>query len=120
MQNVTKDVATKETTRSVRDSLKRVQSLVQIQPIIEEALAEKIASVSMTPREDIDLNKPLAAYGMDSLVAVEIRNWIANEIAANISALDFIAISLLAGLTKAVISKSTFIGHSAMSASATE
>ena len=74
----------------------------------------------MTPREDIDLDKPLAAYCMDSLVAVEVRNWIVNEMAANISALEFLASSSLAGLAKAVISKSTLIDQSAMSALATE
>ena len=116
-QSTTEDVATKSKTVSLRDSLKRVTSLAEVQQIIEEALAGKIANLSMTPREDIDLEKPLAAYGMDSLVAVEIRNWITNELAAKINALEFIASSSLAGLTKAVISKSTLIDESVRAAS---
>ena len=110
-QITTEDVATKDKkATSIRDTLKKqTHSLAAIQLIIQEALAGKIASVSMTPREDIELEKPLAAYGMDSLVAVEMRNWIANEMGANISALEFIATSSLAGLTKAVVEKSTLI-----------
>ena len=116
-QNTTDNASTKDRTISTRDSLKQVHSLSEIQQTIQDALVGKIASVSMTPREDIDLEKPLAAY---SLVAVEIRNWIANEMAANISALEFIASSSLAGLGKAVVEKSTLIDLSAVVGAATE
>ena len=119
-QNTTDHASNKDKTISTRDSLKQVHSLSEVQRIIQDALVGKIASVSMTPREDIDLEKPLAAYGMDSLVAVEIRNWIANEMAANISALEFIASSSLAGLGKAVVEKSTLIDRNAVVGAATE
>ena len=119
-QNTTDNASAKDQAVSTRDSLKQVHSPAEIQRIIQDALVGKIASVSMTPREDIDLEKPLAAYGMDSLVAVEIRNWIANEMAANISALEFIASSSLAGLCKAVVEKSTLIDRSAVVASGAE
>ena len=118
-QSTSGDVTTKSKIVSLRDSLKQVTSLAEVQRIVEEALAGKIANLSMTPREDIDPQKPLAAYGMDSLVAVEIRNWITNEMAASINALEFIASSSLAGLTTAVISKSTLIDLGALSVSAT-
>ena len=107
-QNTTHDASTTKPI-STLDSLKHATSLPEIQQIINDALIGKIASVSMTAREDIDAEKPLAAYGMDSLVAVEIRNWIANEMGANISALEFIASSSLAGLGKAVLEKSSLI-----------
>lgn len=97
----------------IRNSLKQASSLAQIQVIIEEALVGKLASVSMTPTDDVDLHKPMAAYGMDSLVAVEMRNWITQEMGANIPALDFLASSSLAGLTQVVIRKSTWIDHTA-------
>ena len=85
------------------------------------ALIEKIASISMTPKEDVDLDKPLAVYGMDSLLAVEMRNWITNEMAADIPALEFIASSSLAGLTNfIIIGKSTLVDVAAMSIPATE
>ena len=121
-QSTTENVVstTKTTTMSIRESLKQATSLAEMQQLIRDALAGKIASVSMTPREDIETDKPLATYGMDSLVAVDIRNWIANEMAANISALEFIDCNSLAGLSDAVIEKSTLIDQSAMVASATE
>ena len=119
-QNTTAHFVSKDNTISIRDSLKQASSLAQVRRMVEEALVGKIASVSMTPREDVDLDKPLAAYGMDSLVAVELRNWITNEMAASIPALEFIASSSLAGLTKVIISKSTLVDLGAMSVSATD
>ena len=119
-QDTTDNVAKKDKTVSIRDSLKQVLSRAQLEQIIQEALIGKIASVSMTPREDVDPDKSMAVYGMDSLVAVEVRNWIANQMAANVSALEFIASTSIAGLTQAVINRSTLIDQSAISALATE
>ena len=106
-------IADKNDLVAIRDSVKQASSLAQIQVIIEGALVGKLASVSMTPVEDVDLQKPMAAYGMDSLVAVEMRNWITNEMAANIPALEFLASSSLAGLAKVIMKKSTLIDQTA-------
>jgi NAD(P)-dependent dehydrogenase (short-subunit alcohol dehydrogenase family) len=43
--------------------------------IVESALVEKVASAIPMPPEDVDPEKPGALYGVDSLVANEIRNW---------------------------------------------
>lgn len=98
---------------SIRDSLKQATSPAQVQARIEEALVGKLAALSMTPAEDVDLQKPMTAYGMDSLVAVEMRNWIATEMAANIPALEFLSSSSLAGLAKLIVRKSTLIEQNA-------
>lgn len=121
-QSTTENVisSTKTTTVSIKQALKHASSLADIQHIIRDGLVGKIASVSMAPRGEIEINKPLATYGMDSLVAVDIRNWIANEMAANITALEFIDRSSLAGLSDKVIEKSTLIHQSALVSSVTE
>ena len=118
--NITESAAKKDIRISIRESLKQASSISQIQHIVEEVLVEKIASVSMILEEDVDLDKSLAAYGMDSLVAVEIRNWIINEMAANIPALEFIASSSLGGLIKVIMNKFTLVDLGAVSASATK
>lgn len=33
---------------------------------------------------DIDTSKPLHTYGIDSLIAIDLKNWLAREIGANI------------------------------------
>lgn len=44
--------------------------------LIADALAKKLSRALSMQAEDIAENKPLHAHGVDSLVAVELRNWI--------------------------------------------
>jgi hypothetical protein len=59
--------------------------------IISEALVAKIADILRIPASEIDPHRPLYLYGVDSLVAQEVRNWITREIKANMALLDILA-----------------------------
>lgn len=56
--------------------------------IITNALVNKIARASAIPPSEINTNKPLLSYGVDSLVAVELRNWIMKEFGREIAVFD--------------------------------
>ena len=43
------------------------------------ALMDKVSSITMIERDEVEPDAPLAAYGLDSLVSVELRNWIRRE-----------------------------------------
>ncbi|KAJ4322670.1 hypothetical protein N0V84_004695 [Fusarium piperis] len=56
--------------------------------IVLRALAAKLArAMSMSP-EDIEPNKPLSVYGVDSLMAVELRSWIGRDFGAAVAISD--------------------------------
>ncbi|KAF2139378.1 uncharacterized protein K452DRAFT_352624 [Aplosporella prunicola CBS 121167] len=76
---------------SLRTALPAAGSLMEARNIIIAALATKLARSLMMPVEDMDTSKPVNAYGVDSLVAVEIRNWIFREIRANVSIFDLLS-----------------------------
>ncbi|UQC74786.1 beta-ketoacyl synthase domain-containing protein [Colletotrichum lupini] len=59
--------------------------------LITSALVQRLAKLMMMPEDDVDAGKPLSAYGVDSLVAVEVRNWIAKEVAVEVSVFDIMA-----------------------------
>jgi zearalenone synthase (highly reducing iterative type I polyketide synthase) len=59
--------------------------------IILEALVEKIAGILRMPASEIDPQRPLYSYGVDSLVALEVRNWVTRETKANMALLDILA-----------------------------
>ena len=44
-----------------------------------EALISKVSAMTMTDRDEVLADTPLAAYSLDSLVSVELRNWIRRE-----------------------------------------
>jgi acyl carrier protein len=43
--------------------------------------------MSIAP-EDVELGKPLSSYGVDSLMAVELRNWIRRDFGAPVAVFD--------------------------------
>lgn len=55
--------------------------------------------------DSIETGKPLMAYGLDSLAAVELRNWIKQKIGVELSTLDIINGSSLIALSEKIISK---------------
>lgn len=42
-------------------------------------LMDKVSSITMIERDEIEADAPLANYSLDSLVSVELRNWIRRE-----------------------------------------
>jgi acyl carrier protein len=57
--------------------------------VVTAALAKKLARAVSMSIEDVDPDQPLHAFGVDSLVAVEIRSWISKEFAADIAVSEF-------------------------------
>jgi hypothetical protein len=52
---------------------------------ITRALSAKLSGMFMISESDIDVRLPLAEYGIDSLVTVELRGWICQSARADIS-----------------------------------
>ena len=90
--------------RPIRDQLRKVKSLDEATHHICESIIAKVSSLSMIPVEEISETKPISVYGMDSLVAVEMRNWLFKEMDATIPILELLAnqpiVSLAAKIAK--------------------
>ncbi len=56
--------------------------------IIEELLMDIVAKVFRIERAKVDKHQPLQDLGLDSLITVEIRNWIQNNFAVEISLME--------------------------------
>ena len=52
---------------------------------VAEAVAKRLSVIFNVAAEEIDLAVPMAAHGVDSLVAVELRNWLSGAAKAKIS-----------------------------------
>ena len=63
-------------------------SIEEAEKIVLEALLLKISRVTSVEIETLDPAKPLHAYGVDSLVAVELRSWLSKELRADVSVFD--------------------------------
>ncbi|KAJ6133992.1 phenolpthiocerol synthesis polyketide synthase ppsB [Penicillium sp. IBT 18751x] len=59
--------------------------------IITDALVHKTAEILQMPLSEVDPERPMYRYGVDSLVALEVRNWITRELQANMALLEILA-----------------------------
>ncbi|KAK4210832.1 putative polyketide synthase [Rhypophila decipiens] len=77
--------------------------------MIVAGVARKISDMFSTAEEDIDSSAPLSRYGVDSLVAVEIRNWLNTSAAADLSIFDVMQSPSLLALAGKVAEKSEIL-----------
>ena len=91
---------------SVSQNLREATSAAAAKKLIYDWLAAKFSAVLMIAEEEVGANKPLGVYGVDSLVAVELRNWISREMEARVILVDLLADNTLANLTEKVFQSS--------------
>lgn len=89
--------------------LKQAPSPEDTRKIIYDNLVAKFCSMLLIPLEDVGPRKPVVAYGLDSLVAVEIRNWMARELGAKMQLLDILNGSSLDAVADMLVKKSDFV-----------
>ncbi|KAK2623593.1 hypothetical protein QTJ16_007147 [Diplocarpon rosae] len=102
---------------SLGAALEAAESSQQAIELICEGLMTKVSAVLMVPREEMDPSKAIVVYGLDSLVAIEIRNWITRELEASLQVLELLTSGSFWSLSEAVLAKSRlrtmFVGQNA-------
>lgn len=73
--------------------------------ILLDALADKVSSISMIEREEVEPDTPLSNYGLDSLVSVELRNWIRRHSGVDLPLPKISNSGSLRGLAKHILSQ---------------
>jgi zearalenone synthase (highly reducing iterative type I polyketide synthase) len=58
---------------------------------VTAALVNRVAKMLQTPSSEVDAARALHSYGIDSLVAIEIVNWVLKELRSQITVFDVIA-----------------------------
>lgn len=78
--------------------------------VILEALVHKVADMLQIPASEVDAGRPMYRYGVDSLVALEVRNWITRELKANVALLEILAAVPMAAFAAKIAEKSKLVG----------
>ncbi|GAW18084.1 hypothetical protein ANO14919_075550 [Xylariales sp. No.14919] len=73
--------------------------------LIVSALSRKLAEICMVDENTIDASLPLSRYGVDSLVAVELRNWLVTATKTDVSLFDLLQSASLTILAQAIVEK---------------
>ncbi|KAH9890821.1 KR domain-containing protein [Xylariomycetidae sp. FL2044] len=93
----------------VRDALKAARTLDEAADVICTALVDRISSRSNLAVENISREKPMTDYGIDSLVAVEMRNWIVREMDSTVPILELLANQGLQQLSATIAQRSRLV-----------
>jgi NADPH:quinone reductase-like Zn-dependent oxidoreductase/NAD(P)-dependent dehydrogenase (short-subunit alcohol dehydrogenase family)/aryl carrier-like protein len=84
-------------------------SLAHATDIVVEAVQTQLSSLLVVSKDDIDPQKAIYRYGVDSLVAVEMRNWFSKAIGADVGTADIMSDISIWLLAVKVASKSKFV-----------
>lgn len=96
-------------TVSFNTALKAARSVEEAQNVVCEGLLSKLPSVLMLEAEDMDITRSLSNYALDSLVAIEVRNYITREFEANLQVLELLSSGSIETLAKTICMKSKLV-----------
>jgi NAD(P)-dependent dehydrogenase (short-subunit alcohol dehydrogenase family)/acyl carrier protein len=97
------------TAAKVRDLLKAATDFAEAIQVIVDAVLRKIGSLLMVPAEDLSAARAMADYGMDSLVAVEMRNWITRDLEVTVPILELLGSVSINDLCKNIAKQSKLV-----------
>lgn len=90
----------------VISSLSPSLSQAEAEDVVCRGLVAKIAQVIMMDPDDLDVTRSLSHYPLDSLTAIEIRNFIAREYEASMQVLELLSSGSIQTLSSTVCRKS--------------
>lgn len=95
-----------EDTQQLQAMLSQATTLDSANEIVTIALISKIAKSLMVGVEDIEPGLPISRYGVDSLLAVEIRSWIFQEMKSDVSVFQLLSNVPISELVGVIVGKS--------------
>lgn len=108
------DNASSSSTESqIGHRVQRASSLEEVQEIVTVGLQEKLAAILMVPVEVLESQKSKAsitAAGLDSLNAIELRNWIGKELQAHLQVLELLTGGGIRDLASLILRKTRLCG----------
>ncbi|KAK0118205.1 hypothetical protein ONS95_012509 [Cadophora gregata] len=94
---------------AIKEMMTKASSLQDTCKVVEDVITTQLAKALAVSKDDVDLEKPMNAYGVDSLVAVEIRNMVFRKFSADISVFDILSTMPLVKIAVKIVSKSKFV-----------
>ncbi|KAI1253816.1 putative secondary metabolism biosynthetic enzyme [Eutypa lata] len=86
--------------------LSQAANLEEAVDVVSDVLVSKLAKSLMVATEDIEVTRPISGYGVDSLLAVELRAWIFSEIKAEVSVFELLSNEPITALARKIATKS--------------
>lgn len=93
---------TQESPSSRSDDESATETPFQKHTRIVRSITRKLSSLIVAGNEEISTNKSLMDLGLDSLLAIDLKNWVLNEFHVNLSALEILGQANITALAEIV------------------
>ncbi|GAB1197710.1 hypothetical protein APSETT444_007013 [Aspergillus pseudonomiae] len=90
---------------SVRARLSRASTVEEATTIVVEAMGRKLVTMFGLSETEVSATQTLAGVGVDSLVAIELRNWIITQLNVDISVFELMEGRTIAEVSEVVVKK---------------
>ena len=94
---------------SIAQSLKQARTSEDVVNAISTCLLERFSTVLMIPLDEMTSKRSVSSYGLDSLVAVEVRNWISKELGTKIPLLTLMSSPSIDDLAAHIAAESSLV-----------
>ncbi|KAM4054373.1 KR domain-containing protein [Hirsutella rhossiliensis] len=106
------DTATGATNMSShQERLRSAKSTDEAAELVQSMVVAKLSRIIMRPEADIDRAATMQQYGLDSLVASELRNWLNKELDCHVSILELLDSRSIADLCAKIVLRSSAVAH---------
>lgn len=93
----------------LRVTLSSVTSSSDAIAAVQSAVVKKLSQLLAMPEEDIHADQSVSSYGADSLVAVELRNWVSKQLEAHVQIFELMSGQAIEVLAKMFAKRSRLV-----------
>ena len=105
--NVSSTAMTSSTTVTYGAAFREAQTAEERTAAVTAGVVQKLSYALSVPAQELDTAKPLHAYGVDSLLAIELRNYFARDFCAEVAIFDIMGASSFEAVSAIVEVKSS-------------
>ncbi|KAJ4345482.1 uncharacterized protein N0V89_011614 [Didymosphaeria variabile] len=90
---------------SLKDSINAAPDVAEAEHIVIDALIQRVAKTTSVPPEKMEAERPIHSYGVDSLTAIDLRNWIASAFEYDIAVFEILGEATFKGVGGSIARK---------------
>lgn len=87
------------------DAIAATPDVSEAEILVVEALVERVAKTTSVPAEKMDHERPIHSYGVDSLTAIDLRNWISRAFEYDIAVFEILGEATFKGVAATIARK---------------
>ncbi|KAI2473290.1 ketoacyl-synt-domain-containing protein [Annulohypoxylon bovei var. microspora] len=90
---------------SYRNAFRAATSKDEALQVAIQGVLQKLSEVLSVARDDVDAQRSMTSYGLDSLTAIDVRNWITRELGATLEILELLTSTNVTDLAELIVSR---------------